>query len=383
VVQKVIQIPLGNFSETSSPPHRGWELPYFLAGPENPLVEPAVRAIWEGSNSPYFPLVFYGPSGTGKTHLAHGLAETWKRIGNPGPVVLETAMDFHRQLVDALESQSLPEFLQRRVRAKLWILEDLETFAGKIFTQIQCSRILDQLRIQGTPHLATCRSLPGSIPGLEASFQARLLRGLVVNLALPSRPTRQMFLEELIRAQGIPYAPEAVSLLADRVQGTLAHLRKILMELAYVGSSRQGIQLPKVQTYLEQQPHELATEMRKIAEVAAQQFSVRLRDVRGPSRKKQVVYARGVAIYLARQLLGLGFQHIGEFFGNRDHTTILHSYQKTKKLLTEDPAVGRIVETLYETLHRQGFSQTAKPSPSNSFADGKTKTTKSKAWKTC
>lgn len=362
MVEEVTKIPLTIALETQPQDSRGWELPYFLAGPENPLVEPAVRAVLGGQPVHYFPVVFYGPTGVGKTHLAQGLAEAWKRMGNPGPVVVETAIDFHRQLADALESQAMTEFLERRQRAKLWILEDLETFAGKSFTQFQCLQLLDQLRLQGIPQVVTCRTLPGYIPGLEARLQSRLMRGLQVNLALPSVPTRRCFLEALAQNRRIRCTPEAISLLAARVQGPLVRVRKALMELAYGSGDRQGIHVPKVQSYLEQH-HDISGKIRKIAELTAQQFSVRLRDIRGPSRKKQVVYARGAAVYLARRLLGLSFQHIGAFFGNRDHTTILHSYRKTKKLLADDPAVGHLVETLYEKLHQEGFSKSAESPP--------------------
>jgi len=371
-VEEVTKIPLANGLDTQPQNHRGWELPYFLVGPENPLVEPAVRAILEGKPVHYFPVVFYGPTGVGKTHLAYGLAEAWKRTGNPGPVVLETAIDFHRQLADALESQALVEFLERRQRAKLWILEDLETIAGKSFTQLQCVQLLDQLQLQGTPLVLTCRVLPGCIPGLEARLQSRLMRGLLVNLALPSVQTRRRFLEELVQNRQIRCAPEAISLLAARVQGPLVRVRKALMELAYLSGDRQSVHVQKVQTYLEQH-HDVVGKIRKIAELTAQQFSVRLRDVRGPSRKKQVVYARGAAVYLARQLLGLSFQQIGVFFGNRDHTTILHSYQKTKKLLADDPAVRHVVETLYEKLHHEGLSKTTETPRSEALVRPKPK----------
>lgn len=349
-MQGVLKIPLANSSRTQPQSVGGGQLPYFLAGPENPLVEPAVRAVLEAQPANYFPLVFYGPSGTGKSHLAHGLAAAWKRIGHPGPVMLETGIDLGRQLADAVESQALPELVARHGRARLWILEDLETLAGKNFAQVQCSRLLDQFQRKGTPHVLTCRMLPGTVPGLDPRLQSRLMRGLIVNLALPSIQTRQSFLEELVRANHISCAPEAIALLAARVQGPLVHLRTTVLELAHRVAGRHGIHVQDVHAYWKQQQGEVTSTVRQIAALSAKYFSVPLRDLRGPSRKKQVIYARGVAVYLARQLLGLSFQHLGELFGNRDHSTILHSYRKVQELLTVDPALCQAVETLRERL---------------------------------
>ncbi len=350
MVLGIVKIPLREFSVSAGSGPEGWNLPYFLVGQENSLVEPAVRAVLKGHPKDYFPVVFYGPSGTGKSHLAQGLTEAWKRSGNPGPVVMESAQQFHRQLTDALESQALGEFLNHRLRATLWILEDIDRLAGNTMAQIQCGQLLDQLAVQGTPHVVTCRAIPGGIRGVIGPLQSRLMRGLLVNLSLPSEHTRRCFLQELIQAKQIRCTPEAIELLASRLTGSLGQLRKALMELSLVSSNRHGIQVPTVQRYLTQ-PEDIPQAMRRIIHQTARQFAVRTRDIRGLSRKKQVVYARGVSVYLARQLLGLSFQQIGLLLGNRDHTTILHSYQKTKNLLAQDLAISRIVDTLYETLN--------------------------------
>ncbi|MCS7305563.1 MAG: DnaA/Hda family protein [Thermoguttaceae bacterium] len=355
----VLKIPLRNSFGELGISQTSWNLPYFLVGPENPLVEPAVRAVLTGKPACYFPVVFYGPSGTGKTHLAYGLTEAWKRSGNPGPVVIETAQDFHRQLTDALESQALPEFLDRRVRAKLWILEDLDRLAGKTASQIQCAQLLEHLANQRIPHVVTCRTIPGGIPGLIPTLQSRLTQGLLVNLSLPSEQTRRCFLQELIQTRELQCTPEAIELLVSRQTGSLLQLRKALMELSVLRATRHGIQLQTVQSYLGQ-PKDIAQAIRKILHHTAKQFAVRIRDIRGPSRKKQVAYARGVSVYLARQILRLSFQQIGLFLGNRDHTTILHSYQRTKKLLAHDPAISHIVDRLYETLNSLNVFQRCK-----------------------
>ena len=329
----------------------GWDIPYFLVGPENVLVEPAIRGGMAGRPAAYFPVVFYGPSGTGKSLLAKGLIQAWKYCEHPGRVIGESAREFHRQLMDALESQAVTDLLHRYYRAKLWILEDIEHLRGKTTSQIQLIQLLDHLRtLQSCVVVVTCQTIPQSISGLLPRLQSRLMGGLVVNLSLPSPETRRCFLEALVKAQQVRCSPEAVEFLAFRGTGSLGELQKTVRELSLLSPIRQGIQLQTVQKYLAQPSQDATQAMRKILQYTARQFAVRVRDIQGPSRKKQIGYARGVAVYLARQILGLSFQQIGLFLGKRDRTTILHCYQKMKKLLAHDLAISHIVGSLYETL---------------------------------
>ena len=351
----VLKIPVSNPFGALLPEDRAEaerEIPYFLVGPENSLVEPALRTVLERRRPPYyFPVVFYGPAGTGKSFLAKSFLQAWKSCDHPGPVILESAQEFHRQLTDALESQALPDFLGRYYRAKLWILEDIDHLHGKTLSQIQLAQLLDHLRTQQSCLVViTCQAIPPSIPGLLPRLQSRLMGGLVVNLSRPSLETRRYFLEEWAKAHQIRCTPEALELLASRLTGSLGQLRKALEELSLLSPRGQGIQLQTVQRYLPHPSQDTTQGMRKILHHTARQFAVRVRDLQGPSRKKQMGYARGVVVYLARQILGLSFQQIGLFLGNRDHTTILHCYQKMKKLLAHDPAISHIVESLYETL---------------------------------
>ena len=347
----MLKIPLKNLLGFSLPDQGKWELPYFLVGPENALVESAMEVLIAGRPMGYFPVVFYGPSGTGKSFLTHGLIQVWKCLGHPGPVIIESAQEFHRQLADALESQAVPDFLDRYYRARLWVLEDIDRLEGKTATQLQLARVLDRLRTQQTcVLLISCRTIPGSIPGLLTHLQSRLMGGLVVALKLPSMEIRRYFLKEMVKVKQIHCSPEAIDFLASRMTGSLGQLRKALMELSTLTPARQGIELSTVQKYLAHPSPNVCQAMRNILHHTARQFALRVQDLRGPSRKKQLVNARGVTVYLARKILGLSFQQIGLFLGNRDHTTILHSYQKTKNLLTHDPALGHVVNTLYETL---------------------------------
>lgn len=345
---EIIKIPVdrcGHREEVSR-----WELPYFLAGPENQLVEIAVRAVLQSKPREYFPVVFYGPSGTGKTHLAYGLAHGWKRQGHPSPVIIQTARHFHTQLMDALESQALADFLEQQAKAKLWILEDVEALAGKNFTQTQCTQLLDHFQAQGIPQVVTCRTLPGWIGGLDPRLQGRLTQGMTVHLSFPSLPTRRKFLEELAQANHLAFSPEAICLLAERIHGPLRSVQKVLMELAGSNGHGKKITSSKVHAYLEQYYQTSIQQIRNIAQLVGQQFSVGLRELRGPCRKKHVALARAVAVYLSRESLGLSFREIGNFFGRRDHTTILHCYQQIKKVLANDPTIRLVVENLSEKL---------------------------------
>jgi chromosomal replication initiator protein len=337
---------------------------HFLAGPENRLVEVAVRWVVEGQPNGYNPLVLYGSSGTGKSHLARGLAAAWKARDrqphaehaehNRRPrVVCTTAVDFARELADAIETQTVDEFRAKHRGAAMLVVEDLGQLAtrksGKLSAQEELLHTLDALVAEDRWVVVTASVAPWELPGIVPMLQSRLTGGLAVRLAPPGPETRLALLQQLASLRDIELPEPVAQFLADGLSGTARDLAGALLQLA-MPEETGTLDLAAARQYLAERRRGHRPSLHEIALATARHFSLRLSDLRSPSRQRALVAARGVAVYLARHLAGQRLEEIGRYFGGRDHTTVMHSYRTTKKLIESDPAIQAAVEQLQTAL---------------------------------
>jgi chromosomal replication initiator protein len=319
----------------------------FLAGPENCLVEPAVSGVLGRQPTLYNPLVLYGPSGTGKSHLARGLAATWKLNFPQSRVAYTTAVDFAREMADAFEAQAVEDFRARYREASLAVIEDIGELATKPAVQEELIFTLDAVIQRGGQVVVTVSSAPGEIAGFPPALRSRLAAGLCVPLALPGPDTRLAILQRWSNLREVEISDSILKLLAEGLAGTVPELLGAILQLAVpAGEEGRPINARQVRDFLSHRDSTVRPKLRDIASLTARHFTLRLSDLRGKSRRRPVVAARGVAIYLCRQLTRESLGRIGEYFGGRDHTTILHACRKTEELLQTDPAIRQALDQL-------------------------------------
>jgi chromosomal replication initiator protein len=328
---------------------------HFFAGPENRLAEVAVRCAIDEHFAGCNPLVLYGPSGTGKSHLAQGLAAAWQARDRRRRVVCTTAVDFARELADAIEAQGDEEFRTKHRGAALLVVEDIGMLTSgkscKLNAQEELIHTLDARVAEGRWTVATASGPPAALPGILPALQSRLAAGLAVPLAPPGPAARLAILRQLAALRHIPLPESVAHVLAEGLRGTAPELAGSLTQLAVPAALEQGrLDVETAHRYVAQSGGVRQPRLHEVALATARHFSLRLSDLRSPARRRALVVARGVAVYLARQLTQESLERIGHYFGNRDHTTILHSYRTTEELLETDPAVRDAVEQLKNTL---------------------------------
>jgi len=357
VVEGVRRIPLsGQKIVSHSGPNRtrggAGFLPVFFAGPENPLVEVAVLNVLDAAGNGCNPLVFYGAKGTGKSHLARGLAAAWQDC-RPGRALYTTAADFAGELADAVELQAVAEFRQKYHEPALLVVEDLGALLEKnspdLAPQQELIHTLDALLARGSRVVVTASNPAEQLAGLLPALQSRLSAGLVVGLLPPAVATRRAVLDCLAALRKIDLTVVAAELLAERLNTTVPGLVAALKELQLTngqGDRTYIINTGMVHKYLAQRNGGRRPELREIAAAVARRFELRLSDLRSASRRHALVTARNTAFYLARRLTGASFEQIGRYFAGRDHTTVMHGCRKLETLITTDPGVRRLVNTL-------------------------------------
>ena len=231
-------------------PLRTAMVPY-LAGPENRLLPPAVRGVLEARAATHNPLVFYGPTGTGKSHLARGLAAVWRERFPNQTVAYTNATDFARELADAIETQAVVDLRGRYRGVSLLVFEDVGRLAEKAAAQVELIHTLDAVLQEGGQVVVTASAPPAELKDLMPGLQSRLVGGLVLPLLPPGPGARLAILRQLAALREIALSDSAAQLLADGLSGTAPELLGALLQL-HVPAHADGmpIDAAAVRSYL-------------------------------------------------------------------------------------------------------------------------------------
>jgi chromosomal replication initiator protein len=295
-------------------------LPSFVAGPENRLIAATIDRLLSSPASRRFTshvLVLFGPAGVGKTHLARGLVEHWQREFGNDCALYTTAADFRREFVAAIESNTVEAFRERIRSYRMLAIDDLHRLPSKDYLSDELRYTLDAFEESGGTLIVTTDRPADSLGNLSADVRSRLAAGLQLQLAPPGKAARMRIIRHASAALGQPLPEDAASRLADSVHGTATEVFGALYEFcASPPAATNSIRAPRQPT------------LREILPVVARYTNISQKLLKSGTRKQSVVFARSVAIYLARELTDLSYEQIGRALGGRDHTTIMHNYQK-------------------------------------------------------
>lgn len=333
--------------------------PVYYAGPENLAVRAATSrliAAAEDISLVTAPVTLIGPPGCGKSLLVSGIAGAWTNQHGAEEVLAITGVDLRRKLEQALLAEkdqpgAVSALADRLAEVRLLILEDLEGAAASPPTVTLISTTMDRLGDRDVPVVVTCSKPLGEIAGLDARVVGRLASGLMLEVAAPATEAREELLVAALGALGgrieKPAAADVAAWLAADARRVLAVAEQLHRRFGVRKPiSRHEVRCFLTDAALDQSSLPLA----EIATVVARYYSMPLRQLRSSSRKAPVVLARAMAIYLARQLTPLSYDEIGRYLGGRDHTTVMHNYNRIDEQVPKDRAMRSALDDLFRKL---------------------------------
>lgn len=340
-------------------------LPNFVAGPENHLLvavinrliasieEPAAPTTGLPATTPNplrlsTPLVLTGPTGSGKTHLACGLADLWRARRGEDEVAYYTAADFSRALAGAIADGAVRDFRRRLRRKRLVVIDDAHRLGATKNKAAELRHTIDGVSEAGGLMLLTLSGPAADAPGFDRPLLSRLAGGLAIEIAPPGLHARRELLRQAADAAGCKLDDRALETLAEQLPPEPPRMLRAAVELR----RRQGVRIDAqaARQLLEDDRPDNSPPLRDILRVVARYHQVPLNVLTSASRKQGVVAARAVAIYLARELTPMSYADIGRLLGGRDHTTIMHNYRRIDRELTKDRALQSAVQDLRRLL---------------------------------
>jgi chromosomal replication initiator protein len=338
----------------------------FVIGAGNRFAHAASLAAAELPGQAYNPLFIHGPAGVGKTHLLNAIGNYTICNDDSLAVLYATGETFTSDFTSAVRTNQMDLFKQRYRHADLLLLDDLQFVESKPRTAEELLHTFDALIAKGAQLVIAADRLPFEMPALATRLRDRFESGLVVELEVPNFETRLSIIRKRV-AGWLPAIeqPEALELLAHRITSSIHTLEGALIRIrAYASLTQEPITTTLVEHVLANlyasspalPPHSGKPTVERIQEATSATLALPLTDLSSAKRGRQVVYARQVAMYLCRELTDLSLPAIGQRFGGRDHTTVLHAHRQMRaRILTEEPT-RELVDKIMAEL---GFSSRA------------------------
>ena len=311
----------------------------FVEGKSNQLGKSAALQVAQNPGRAYNPLLLYGGTGLGKTHLMHA-AGNLMLTANPGMKVLYLRSEqFIRAMIRALQDKGMDQFKQQFQRIDALLIDDIQFFAGKDRTQEEFFHTFNALFDGKQQIILTCDRYPKEVENLEPRLKSRLGWGLSVAIEPPDFETRAAILLNKAQARSIALPDEVAFLIARRMRSNVRDLEGALNTLA----ARANFMGRRITPEFAQETlrdllraQQQAISIANIQKTVADYYGLRLVDLNGKSRTRSLVRPRQIAMGLAKELTEHSLPEIGDAFGGRDHTTVLHACRVVRELLDTD-----------------------------------------------
>ncbi|TGE10347.1 chromosomal replication initiator protein DnaA [Hymenobacter fodinae] len=322
----------------------------YIEGDCNRLSRSAGLAVANKPGTTSFnPLMIYGGVGLGKTHLVQAIGNHIKATNTDKFVLYVSAEKFTNQFIESLRSNAVQDFANFYLLVDILILDDVQFLSGKDKTQEMFFHIFNHLHQAGKQIVMTSDRPPRDLVGLEDRLLSRFKWGLTADLQSPDFETRMAIIQNKMQQDGIDIPPQVVEYLAHSVNTNVRELEGVLISLVAQSSlNRREIDLEMAKQALRHIIEEVEAEVNLdfIQKTCAEYFSVPVELLKAKTRKKEVVTARQVAMYFAKEHTSHSLKSIGHHFGGRDHSTVIHSVQTVSDLIDSDKSFRTTIQEL-------------------------------------
>jgi chromosomal replication initiator protein len=322
----------------------------FVIGSSNRFTHAAAVAVAEAPAKAYNPLFVYGDSGLGKTHLLHAIGHYAQRLFPGIKVRYVSSEEFTNDFINSLRDDKMQAFQGRYRSQDLLLIDDIQFLERAERTQEEFFHTFNTLHNANKQIVISSDRPPRQLSTLEDRLRTRFEWGLITDVQVPDLETRIAILRKKASQEGMSPPPEVLEFIATKIQSNIRELEGALIRVtAFASLNKQDVEMQLAEIVLkdlisESDSPEITAA--HIMAVIAEYFSVSIDDLTSSSRSRVLVNARQIAMYLCRELTELSLPKIGQTFGGRDHTTVMHADRKVRSLMTERLSVFNQVAEL-------------------------------------
>lgn len=311
----------------------------FVIGSSNRFAHAASVAVAESPAKAYNPLFIYGSSGLGKTHLLHAIGHYAQTLGNARSVRYVSTEEFTNDFINSLRDDKTSAFQRRYRDVDILLIDDIQFLENRERTQEEFFHTFNTLHNANKQIVITSDRSPKQLATLEDRLRTRFEWGLLADIQPPDLETRIAILQKKAAQERLYAPPDVLEFIASRVSNSIRELEGALIRVtAFASLTRSTVELSLAEEVLRDFiPDGTGPEITadQIMVSTSEYFGVSLEDLRGHSRSRVLVNARQVAMYLCRELTDLSLPRIGQAFGGRDHTTVMHADRKIRQQMAE------------------------------------------------
>ncbi len=329
----------------------------FVIGPGNRFAHAASLAITDAPAKQYNPLFIYGPTGLGKTHLLQAIAYEISRRFPAFKILYISSEQFTNQLITAIQTRSTQQFRAKYRTLDLLLIDDIHFIAGRDSTQEEFFNTFNSLYDAHKQIVVTSDRPPKEIPGLEERLVSRFGWGLVTDIQPPDFETRVAILKKKIEKETVEVPDEVSYFIAGKIKSNIRELEGALIRVvAYCSLTGAKLDVVLAQDILKDAFKEESQKfsIEEIQKTVADYFQIKVSDLRAKKRTLSIVRPRQIAMFLVRELTHYSLPEIGEYFGGKDHTTVLHACNKITKEKEKDIGLRGILDKIQSLLKKEG-----------------------------
>lgn len=326
----------------------------FVIGNSNRFAHAASLAVAEAPAQAYNPLFIYGGVGLGKTHLMHAIGHYILSQNPSAKVVYVSSEKFTNELINSIREYRNEEFRNKYRNIDVLLVDDIQFIAGKEGTQEEFFHTFNALHEANKQIIISSDRPPKEIPTLEDRLRSRFEWGLIADIQPPDLETRIAILRKKANVENIVVSDDVMLYIASKIQSNIRELEGALIRVvAYSSLTNAEVTEELAEEALKDiisnnKSIEITVDL--IKEVVSKNFRIKIDDFDSKKRTRAIAYPRQIAMYLTRELTDLSLPKIGEEFGGRDHTTVIHAYDKISNDLNEDMELKRKLDDIVKEL---------------------------------
>ncbi len=325
----------------------------FIVGSFNELAHAAAQAVTKNLGSSYNPLFIYGGTGLGKTHLLQAIGNKIKQDNPNTKVQYLTSEKFANEFLVAMTNNAFSSFKEKYRQYDLLIVDDIQFFSGKMKIQEEFFHLFNAIYEKNKQIVFSSDRPPKTIPELEERLRSRFEGGMMADIQPPEYEARKAILQAKISQKGLSLSEEVLDYIAQNVQNNIRELEGALQSI--IAHSKLLNKIPSLLEAREVLQKNIKarkkTTISHLIKTVADFYSISEKEIFEQTRKKQIVLPRQIAMYLLREDFNSSYPYIGEKFGGKDHTTVIHAYNKITNNIKNNEKTKDDIRQIRELLY--------------------------------